>query len=303
MKKYIGLTILLVLLVLANVACVKEEFDAPSTPLEEAEFVFEAQEVKGAPKTAHPAPITKTVTFVLDDDSLYDIVIPNDLRYFTNYATFIYGLDGSVTISLVSGVNESNFSKGVAIDDPENITASLIKTKDGYEGPQECAIFLEDGKAVVARCYNNPVAFATILQGFANNNDREPTRRDEVVTVKDYTVWLESLPTYTGDYQNVISLGVDYSESKQYYFDDGFLLIAQELKRFETSKKYNNLRLSCASGLTRIDKIYEVEGSIYWIEAGDFFACVIQENFNTMRAFFGKGDEARANMSDYLATI
>ena len=45
----------------------------------------------------------------------------------------------------------------------EKLTHTIIKTKEGKKEPQAVGILLVDDIGVVATCYDNPVAFATLL--------------------------------------------------------------------------------------------------------------------------------------------
>lgn len=266
-------------------------------PLQKTEFKFHEPEVSVAPETGNIAQSRKTINMYLDNGIYYPIELPADLKIVTDSAKYIYAVDESVEISVVSGIDIADFSTFVAIDNAETLTPGLIVSPIGVKGPQEAALHIVNDKAVIVRTYNNPDAYATILSGLERNRYVQ-TAFDGVQVVEKVTNVVDKLPEYNG-YMITVNAGLAGELQKIYSFESGSLTISSELRRMDMAIENLSTKLAVVAGKSVADIYYE-DMNIYYVEIGDYVIGAYDVNFNTTLTCFGYGSEAKANTIAFL---
>lgn len=77
-------------------------------------------------------------------------------------------------------------------------------------------------------------------------------------------------------------------------FDDGSMYATKQLKTFNDCKACLLKKLNTVSGCL-IEEEYE-DSSFYYAKAGDFYAGIYKENYNTQFVVFGNGEESKCNI-------
>lgn len=233
---------------------------------------------------------TTTVQLSLTDKLYYNIKIPADVSYVTDYAKYVYGEDPNFTVTVLSNVSESNFSRTLSIDKAVTLTKNCVRTKEGVRGPQEAAVLIDD-KVVVVRCYNAPDVFATVLSCFVDENNKPY----EVTGIRydKYYKTLMSL-SYKGTMVPTAVNQVQIGSTMLFKFDGGSMYATKQLKTFNDCKSCILKKLNTVSGCV-IDEEYE-DSNFYYAKAGDFYVGVYKENYNTQLVAFGSGEESLCNI-------
>lgn len=262
-----------------------------------SKFEFKPQKVKGKVERANPAESTKTVKLYLGNSIYYPIEVPMDLDIITDNSKYIYAKDSSINISILSNTDMNNFSEFVGIQDSETIKHDLIRGKDKKNKPQEAAKAIANGKTVVVRAYNNPVAFETVFRGLENNT--YSTYQCEGLTIdENHTQIMDKLPTYTG-YHVTVNPGLADEIQNIYNFNDGSLTVSKEIVKPVDAIAEIGSKAAIVNGDTVADKIYSIE-NCYYAEQGNYTVAVVSVNFNTSITLFGNGEEARFNIVAFL---
>lgn len=266
-------------------------------PLQKTEFKFHEPEVSVAPETGNIAQSRKTINMYLDNGIYYPIEVPSDLKFVTDNAKYLYALDDSVEISVVSGIDTVAFSSYVSIDKPEKLTPTLIVSQLGVKGPQEAALHVVNDKAIIVRTYNNPDAYATILSGLERNRYVQTTYTN-VEVVDKVTRVMDKLPTYDG-YKITVNAGLAGELQKIYSFNSGSLTVSSELRRMDMAIENLSTKLAVVAD-TSIADVYYRDKSVYYVEIGDYVIGIYDVNYNTVLTCFGCGSEAKANTVAFL---
>lgn len=261
------------------------------------EFVFKEKDVKTKPSLGTKAKYIRQVYMYLGEGLYYPVDIPDTLEYVTDNSKYIYAKDGSLSVSVVSNLDIYSFSAAAFIQDAETKASNLIVSKEGKKGPQEAAIFIVNDKAIIVRCYDAPDVYETILYGLEHNiyyqSKYNCVRTEDLITVQ-----LNELPVYTGFHMRVYA-GLGDSLQKVYTFDNDTLTISKELRQFETVKELQGTKLAVIAESDVANKVYESENT-YYVEIGDYTLGVYKINYNTCFTAFGKGDEVRYNIVEFL---
>lgn len=261
------------------------------------EFVFREQQVTSKPGIGTKQKYTRNVLMYLDNGVYYPIQIPQTLECVTDNSKYVYAKDGSLSISVVSGLDIYDFSAAAFIENGEALKSNIIVSKVGVKGPQEAAIHIANDKTIIARCYNNPDLYETILDGFLNNVFY--VSEYNCVTTNDLvTEVLDKLPLYTGFHMTVYA-GLGDDLQKIYTFDDGTLTISRELRRFDDACEKLGTKLAVIANDNVARKVFKSD-KIYYVEIGKYTLGVYSVNFNTCFTLFGEGDEARYNIIAFL---
>lgn len=263
------------------------------------EFVFKERSSNSKPGLGTKARYIRQVYMYLGEGLYYPVDIPDTLEYVTDNSKYIYAKDGSLSVSVVSNLDIYSFSAAAFIQDAETKTSNLIISKEGKKGPQEAAIFIVNDKAIIIRCYDAPDVYETILYGLEHNiyyqSKYNCIRMDDLVTVQ-----LNELPVYTGFHMRVYA-GLGDSLQKVYTFGNDTLTISKELRQFETVKELQGTKLAVIAESDVADKVYESENT-YYVEIGEYTLGVYKINYNTCFTAFGKGNEVRYNIVEFLRT-
>lgn len=289
-RKYQLLSVLLILSVLL-VGCGKGKEETPTSTTVAGNFEMEVEDVKERPDEVEPATETETIHIDLDGEYFYDVEIPKGVDYVTDYSKSIYGKEPSFTLQVLSGVTDSSFSYVTGISNAETVTKNCVRTKVGVRGPQESAILLQNGRALVLRCYNAPEVFATVLSSFTNENN-VPYKVDNIKWV-DPVKHITQL-SYSGSYKPTAINKADIGTTCLYKFDTGCLYAMKELEKFDKCKDFMLKKLNVVSGYP-IEETFSYQ-NIYYAKAGDFYMALYGENYNTTVVIFGNGEEAMCNI-------
>ena len=273
-------------------ACGKKESDAPNdvVNVNAGNFEIVTENVNSTTSEGTVAEDTVTISLSITDKLYYDIKIPADVEFVSDYAKYVYGEDPNFTITVLSNVSESSFSQTVGINKAVTLTKNCVRTKEGVSGPQEAAILLDD-KVVIIRCYNAPNVFATVLSCFVD----EENKPYEVVGVRydDYYKQLLNLG-YKGNITPTAVNQVEIGSTMIFKFDDGSMYATKQLKTFNDCKACLLKKLNTVSGCL-IEEEYE-DSNFYYAKAGDFYAGIYKENYNTQFVVFGNGEESKCNI-------
>ena len=262
-----------------------------------SKFEFKPQKVKGKIERANPAESVRTIRLYLGNSVYYPVEVPLDMEIITDNSKYIYAKDNSINVSILSNTDMNNFSEFVGIQDSETIQQFLIRGKDKKNKPQEAAKAIANGKSIVVRAYNNPVAFETVFKGLEDNS--YSTYECNGLTIDEVqTQVLESLPTYTG-YHVSVNPGLADEIQNIYNFNDGSLTISKEIVKYKDAVIETGAKSAIVNNSTVADKVYNSD-SIYYAEQGDYTVGVIAVNFNTSITLFGNGEEARYNIIAFL---
>ncbi len=199
-------------------------------------------------------------------------------------------------MSVLSGIDIDQFSTMADITDAETYSKYVVATgSDSKSELKEAAVYLTDSKSIVARTYNCKEAFDVILNGMMVNKCAV-TGYGKL----DISRAKESLPKYTTDgYEISVTAGLGSDIQKIYTFSDGTLTIARELRQFDNACETIGVRLAVVVDSNMVDTYYN-DGELFYIEADNYFACVLKVNYNTVFTCFGSGDEAKVNAMEFV---
>lgn len=269
-------------------------------------FEFSAQKVKNAPEEELPASNTKRVYLCISDAYYFPVDVPEDVEIVTDYYKYIYAKDNSFYVTVLSGIDHDELSKGAGIAKATSLAPDIVRSEIGVKGPQEAVKHIVNDKAVVVRCYNNPVAFATVVESLGHStyevmeDKRVRVVEKEEDSDKPYTNILGRIPAFT-EYHFSIDVGMVDLVQQFFVYDSGFVTIAREFKRWEDAVEHLSRRTAVCTGKSMIDAYYSSKDIVYY-ECGECTVGMVRVNYNTVITLFGTGDEARFNISYYLRT-
>ena len=251
--------------------------------------------VVGSP-TEEGTAATDTISIALSitDETYYNVKLPRGTEYVSDYSKYIYGENPNFTVTVLSNVSESNFSNTVGIDKAVTLTQNCVRTKEGTSGPQEAAVLLDD-KVVIARCYDAPDVFATILTSFVDQSN-QPYEVHGINYTENCEV-LSSL-TYSGSYSPSVVNKAEIGSTMLFKFDGGSMYATKQLKTYDNCKSTLLKKLNNVSGQA-IEEHYE-DSNFYYAKAGDLYVGIFRENYNTQFVAFGSGDESKCNILSLL---
>lgn len=259
------------------------------------EFVFQKNYSRSA-KLNNASEGSQTVFLYLGEKSYYAVDVPRSIEYITDNSKYIYAKDGSYSVSVLSGIDTDQFSTMADVTDAETYSKYVVATgSDSKSELKEAAVYLTNSKSIVARTYNCTEAFDTILNGMLVNKCAV-TGYGEL----DTSQAKESLPKYTTDgYEISVTAGLGSDIQKIYTFSDGTLTIARELRQFDNACETIGVRLAVVVDSDVVDTYYN-DGELFYIDADNYFACVLKVNYNTVLTCFGSGDEAKVNAMEFV---
>lgn len=262
-----------------------------------SEFVFISKDVKTKPGLGVKSKYVNQVYLYLDNGIYYPVDIPTGVDYVTDNSKYIYAKDGSLSVSVVTGLDIYEFSKAAFIEHAESLAPNVIATKMGVKGPQEAAVHIADDKTVVVRCFDSPDTYETILFGLLHNlyyvSEYNCIEKDNLVTKE-----LSNLPQYK-DYQMKVYAGLGDDIQKIYTFNDGTLTISKEIRQFKDACTKLGTKLAVIADDNIARTIYSSD-TIYYVEINDYTLGVYNLNYNTCFTLFGSGKEARYNIVAFL---
>lgn len=267
---------------------------------ERRQYIFQAPKVKNSTVLVDADTNPRTIQLYLGNGKSYSINIPANDVVLTDYSTYIYNADNSYAVQVVKGVTKDNMENMFSMKNTEKLTHTIIKTKEGKKEPQAVGILLVDDIGVVATCYDNPVAFATLLDGVEINRIKD-VKYNAPTKVKDCQEY--SLPSQipiSSDYPFTVSPNeFNSAGTKQYNFEDGQLTQFAIMLGFDDAieEMYNRVNVA-KFGEVGITAICFTEGTRY-IELGDFTILVNSKTVNKSNCFLGQGKEARYNIVTY----
>lgn len=269
-------------------------------------FEFSAQKVKAVPEEELPTPYTKRVYLCIADAYYFPVDVPEDVEVVTDYYKYIYAKDNSFYVTILSGIRYDALSEDAGITKAVSLAPDLVRSEVGIKGPQEAVKHIVNDKALVVRCYNNPVAFATVLESLSHSTYEMMEDRKVMVVEKEedsdkpYTKMLGRIPALT-DYHFSIDVGMADTVQQFFVYDSGFVTIAREFKLWESAAESLSRRTAVCTGRSMVDAYYKDKDVMYY-ECGDCTVGMVRVNYNTVITLFGTGEEARFNISYYLRT-
>lgn len=280
--------------------CGKEEVPKSNLPtsVDAGNFDIVMETVNSVPEEVSATSDRTKIVLDVNGREFYNVYVPSGTNFVTDYSKYVYGEDPKFTISVLSGVSDTNFGNSVGVVNAENVTQNVVRSKPGQKGPQQCAILLSENRAVVANCYSCPEVFATIFNGMVNSNPDTYTVNG--VSYVEEVTYLSSL-SYNGGYEKSAIDKTEVGKTCLYKYDDGGLYVSTELRRFDECKEFMLTKLNIVSGQS-VSTVYS-SGNIYYAKAGNFHLALYQENFNTTIVLFGNGDEALCNIIFLLEQI
>lgn len=264
------------------------------------DYIFQAPKVKNKTELVDPDANPQIVNLYLGDGKYYPIEVPATDHVLTDYSTYVYNSDSSYSVQVVKGVTKDNMSSMFSMTSVEKVSQTIVKSKEGSKTPQICGILLYDDIGVVCTTYDNPVAFATLLQGI--KRDRVLDDRFENKVYADDCV-AYGLPGQIKT-ENVYPISVSPNEfnmagTTQYNFDDGQLTQFSMMIGYPDALDEMLTRVAVAnSGASKITAVCQTDGAVYF-EIGDFTIFVDAKTINKSNCFLGQGDEARYNIATY----
>lgn len=263
------------------------------------EFEFNPKRITTVAPEVSPATSTKDIYLHIDENNYFVVRVPEDLPIITDYNKYVYSLDNTVGIMVTSGISQvAALSKEACVRDAISLTPLLVRSNPGTKGEQVAARYLVNDKAVVVRTYDNPVAFATVLKSFSDNEVKTIlTRR---LDTDKKTVLLSSLREGGEGYTYSVNFNPVEDIQKSFIYPSGMLSLSREFKLFDNTVESLCTRASIVSGKTVADKLLSTD-KVYYAELGDWTICAMYLNYNTTLAWFGVGPEARYNILYYMA--
>lgn len=271
---------------------------------DESLYKFEQPKIKEKGKLVEPDPNYMEIPLLLDTDKAYNVYIPAATKVVTDYSTYIYAVDSTFRVNVVKGVQADNMAGSMSLLDTYDYSSNVVVTKPNLKKPQEVGTLLYNDIGIVASCYDNPNAYATMLLGVgqsrvydcsgyrAYEDEKATSYYDSPLQIplkesEDYTIFQPSL--------------TDQAGATQYFYDDGELVEIAAMKGFDETKRDIEQRIGLANkGSRYYDHIYRKGDSYFYGECGECTVLLIADTYNRTFAFFGIGEEARYNIALYL---
>lgn len=267
---------------------------------ERRQYIFQAPKVKNVTELVDADSHPRTIQLYLGDGKYYPVTVPANDVVLTDYSTYVYNSDNSYSVQVVKGVTKDNMENMFSMKNTEKLTHTIIKTKEGKKEPQSVGVLLVDDLGVVATCYDNPKAYATLLNGIEKNriNNVNFVNPEKVKDCETYSL-PSQIPT-----TNTFPFSINPNEfntagTKQYNFDDGQLTQFSIMLGFDNALEEMYNRVNVAKfGDVGITAMCSTEGTKY-VEIGDFTILVNSKTINKSNCLFGQGEEARYNIVTY----
>lgn len=273
---------------------------------EDKKFVFSAQRVGDVAEEALPAADVQTIYLCVEDNYYFPVEVPADVEIVTDYYKYIYAKDSTFYVTVLSNIAYEELSMSAGIRNAVSVSPNLVRSEVGRKGAQEAAKHVLNDKVVIVRCYNNPVAFATILNSMKQYTYANMAGKTVLILPKEndtdteYTKVLTQIPQATG-YHLSVEVGMLDTVQQFYVYDDGFVTTAREFKLWDEAVERMKERIAVCTGQEYIDKYYADNDKVY-IECGRCTVGIVRVNYNTVITLFGIGEEAKYNVEFYLRT-
>lgn len=315
MKIYKKFTILTVLLLCTacskNVVSGTESIileEEKKTPEEEYNNVFENVDSKEfVPELFHkvtgkelyldkPAG-TQVIPLYVDGDYSYKITIPDYLKVVTDNMHYLYTIDDSVYVSVISGVDPTNLRKSLGWYNVEDAGSGVLICKDSEEGGSIAAKHLINDKAIKIETFDNTTAFTYLLNGL---KETKCYKHSNLSLMVEEGTTMVSLPRRETGFTASVTPGfAEGKHIKMYTYESGYLIHARQLRTFGDIKE-ELLKVAIVVGeSTTATRYYERDGMLF-AQVGDVYVGVMSVNYNTCLTCFGKGAEAGVNVIEFL---
>lgn len=267
---------------------------------ERRQYIFQAPKVNNVTELVDPDTNPRLVQLYIGDGRYYTINVPANDTILTDYSTYVYNSDNSYSVQVVKGVTKDNMENMFSMKNTEKLTHTIIKTKEGKKEPQSVGVLLVDDLGVVATCYDNPKAYATLLKGVEKNRIEKVdfVNPEKVKDCQEYSL-PSQIPTNNVYPFAVLPNEFNTAGTKQYNFEDGQLTQFSIMLGFDGAlgEMYNRVNVA-RFGEMGITAICSTEGTRY-IEIGDFTILVNSKTVNKSNCLLGQGEEARYNIVTY----
>lgn len=249
----------------------------------------------------------KLVPLYLGNSEYYEVEVPAGVEIVTDYATYIYATDMSYKVSVVRGIETNNLIAGLGMSDAKYYNHNIVVTKQGIKAPQEAGTLLYNDVGIIATCYDSPLSYATILNGFEQ-------ARVKTTSITDLPVD-KSTKVYTSpvEIQSSLSNGTNslLSEDKSagayiYNYDDGYLTEFNATRGVDEFKTDLICRAVLGNADPHLDGVFEGSSQgakFYYAEIGNITLLCISDTINHTYACFGVGVTARDNIVTYLRNV
>ena len=271
---------------------------------DESLYKFEQPKIKEKGKLVDPDQSYMEIPLLLDTDRAYNVYVPASTQVVTDYATYVYAVDSSFRVNVVKGVQPDNLANSMSLLDTYEYSNNVVVTKPNLKKPQEVGTLLYNDIGVVASCYDNPIAYATLLLGIGRSKTYDCSEyrayEDEKVT-KYYSSPLQIPLEENAEYTVFKPSLTDMAGATQYFYDSGELVEIAAMKGFEETRKDIEQRIGLANRSSKsYDCVYRKDESYFYGECGECTVLLIADTYNRTFAFFGIGEEARYNIALYL---
>lgn len=267
---------------------------------ERRQYIFQAPKVNNVTELVDPDTNPRLVQLYIGDGRYYTINVPANDTILTDYSTYVYNSDNSYSIQVVKGVTKDNMENMFSMKNTEKLTHTIIKTKEGKKEPQSVGVLLVDDLGIVATCYDNTKAYATLLKGVEKNRIEKVdfVSPEKVKDCQEYFL-PSQIPTNVVYPFSVLPNEFNTAGTKQYNFEDGQLTQFSIMLGFDGAlgEMYNRVNVA-RFGEMGITAICSTEGTRY-IEIGDFTILVNSKTVNKSNCLLGQGEEARYNIVTY----
>lgn len=295
----VGVILLLGLVFLGG--CKKEDSQEDVTPTPAPELYVDCQfqftpNVNCKQEDGVVVENTKEVRLYLGDARYYSVVVPANMDVVTDYASYVYAKDSSVSVTLVPGANPYNYVRLSDIKNPVNESETIAVSMEAESGPKEAVLYFDEDKILILRAYDNSDAFETILEGFRDEDIRK-LRRNNIKLDKLVSEEIDEVPEYD-TYVPTVVLNSDIAYRK-YEYEDGVLFTGIEMRKFEDAKENMISRAIIVNEDNVIRKVCNKE-KVFYLEMGKVTVAVLYYNFNASITLFGVGDEAKCNITKFI---
>lgn len=235
-----------------------------------------------------------TIALSLDDDTFYDVTIPNK-EYIYDYGKTVWAKDGSFTIRVIGDASVDNLSAIAGINNGENINARTLSTKLKIKGSKTVAT-LVDNYAIVVDVYSNDESYTIIRDSLSSNNKSYKISEFYI----DDVLILDKL-SYEGRFISQSKFKEINLIQNRYMFENGILWTQSVVKPFYETKNIYLSKLVASSG-SLVTEIYDTS-KMFYAKAGDYYIGLVYYNSNTTIAFIGCGEEAKCNIISLMLSL
>lgn len=239
---------------------------------------------------------TNVIHLHLSNNDYFTVEIPTDYEYYWDYGKCVYAKNGEFAIRIVGSADKVNLSKLAGINNPVNVTSTLLTNEPEKKSYRVLATLIGDtGYAIICEIYSGDDVFKSLCDSLMHN-----TIQDYFADTSSVTM-LDSLPTYSGKYASRVAYGELTLETKKYMFADGDLYMKTDVRNIRNIENEYITLLTLMAGTSEVS---EFRGSGYtYFECGDAYLGMFGYNPNTTVIAIGKGEESKCNILDLLRSL